>query len=219
MNINHHIRYLSSNFTIPNDHIKYLEQLKQSGFEPRVIYDIGACVLHWTNVAKVLWPSAKIIVFDAWDKPAFLYKEQELDHFIGVLSDKDGKCVKFYQNDMYPGGNSYYKEIPNPHIFPEDSYNERMTHTLDSVVKANGFPFPDLVKIDVQGSEIDIINGARDTFLHVQHLIVELQSENYNEGAPKVHQSLPYIESLGWKCVAPLFCNNGPDGDYGFARV
>lgn len=23
-----------------------------SGFEPRVIYDIGACVLHWARVAK-----------------------------------------------------------------------------------------------------------------------------------------------------------------------
>ena len=30
--------------TMPKDHVSYLKRLKESGFEPKVIYDIGSCV-------------------------------------------------------------------------------------------------------------------------------------------------------------------------------
>jgi hypothetical protein len=36
------------------------------------------------------------------------------------------------------------------------------------------------------------------------------------EGAPLVGETLPFIESLGFKCVAPRFSDNGSDADYGF---
>ncbi len=53
---------------------------------------------------------------------------------------------------------------------------------------------------------------------HARHVIVELQHEQYNLGAMLADKSLPLIETLLEKrCVAPLFCDNGPDGDYGFA--
>lgn len=93
------------------------------------------------------------------------------------------------------------------------------TKRLDTVVKDRGFPPPDLVKIDVQGSERDVIEGGVGALSHAKHLVVEMQHEEYNKGAPTVVETLPFIESLGWKCVAPLFCKNqGPDGDYGFVR-
>ena len=93
------------------------------GFEPKVIYDIGSCVLQWTNEARQIWPNAKIILFDAFSEAQFLYNNYE--HYIGVLSDKDNEVVKFYQNTIHPGGNSYYREVggDSSHIyFPENNY-------------------------------------------------------------------------------------------------
>ena len=49
-----------------------------------------------------------------------------------------------------------------------------------------------------------------------KYFIVEMQKVQYNESAPLVTETLPYIESLGFNCVAPLFSDNGPDGDYCF---
>lgn len=213
------IRKFSESLSFPPKHVQYLSQLRASGFRPKVIYDIGASFLHWTNIVSILWPDADIIAFDAWDKSEFLYKERDMKYFSGVLSDVDGKIVKFYQNDSLPMGNSYYRELPNPTVFPEDEYVIRKTRTLDSVVNENGFPLPDFVKIDVQGAEMDVIKGGLQTLGNAQHMIVEMQKVQYNEGAPLVDVTLPFIENLGWKCVAPLFCDNGPDGDYGFARV
>ena len=218
INIKEHLTKISKNDNFPKDHVNYLKQLKASGFEPKVIYDIGASVLYWTKHAEALWPEATIVLFDAFRPAEFLYKGYK--YHMGVLSDKDDEVVKFYVNDMYPAGNSYYREIGTfGNVFPKENYVLYTTERLDSVVEENEFPLPDLVKLDVQGSEKDIIAGGLKTISHAKHLIVELQCVEYNEGAPNVEETLPYIESLGWKCTAPLFCDNGPDGDYGFTRI
>lgn len=214
-----HLLELSDRRLLPNSHIQYLRYLKSTGFEPKVIYDIGSCVLHWTREAELIWPSAKYILFDAFEPTEFLYSGY--DYHMGVLSDLDGDTVKFYQNDYNCGGNSYYRELgfDNGAYFPADRYIMKPTTTLDSIVASRNFPKPDLIKIDVQGAELDIIKGAHQCIANAQHLIVEMQCVNYNDGAPQVGTTLPYIESLGWKCTAPLFSDNGPDGDYGFTKL
>ncbi len=200
---------------LPKDHVNYLVKLKDSGFEPKVIYDIGSNVLHWSSVAKTIWPNAEIILFEAYQLLEFLYSDYK--YHIGCLSDTNTKVVKFYHSECNPGGNSYYKE--NTKHFRDDKYIEMKTSTLDSIVKQKKFPLPDLVKIDVQGAEIDILKGGINTIGNAQRLILELQSVEYNKGATLVTESLPVIESMGWKCEDPLFCDNGPDGDYGFIKV
>jgi hypothetical protein len=59
-----------------------------------------------------------------------------------------------------------------------------------------------------------------NTIKNTTRLIVELQNEEYNLGALKSDKSLGIIENvLNFKCTDPLFCNNGPDGDYGFINL
>jgi FkbM family methyltransferase len=200
-----HLRRLQSVQSIPDAHINYLNYLKLSGFTPKVIYDIGSCVMQWTRVAHEIWPSARIIMFDAFDAAEFLYAESQFDYHIGVLSDKV-KNIKFYQNDRMPGGNSYYKENDDI-VFPPHKFKEYETSTLDDVVKARGFPPADLIKLDVQGSERDILTGGLHALRECEHLIVEMQNVEYN---------LPWIESNGFACIGYKFCDNGPDADYGF---
>lgn len=208
---------LSKSIFIPSDHVAYLKRLKAEGFEPKVIYDIGSCVLHWTNEVKKLWPDATIILFDAFAEAEFLYKGY--DYYIGVLSDEE-KEVDFYQNEYHPGGNSYYREIGSPaNYFPKNNAIRKKTFTLDKVVKERGFPLPDFIKIDVQGCEMDILRGGIETVKHATRLIVELQHMEYNEGAMQASESVPIIEGMGFRCVDPMFANGGPDGDYGFLKV
>lgn len=200
---------------LPKKHVEYLYKLKNSGFEPKVIYDIGSNVLHWASVAKKIWPNAEIILFEAYPLLEFLYSGYK--YHIGCLSDSNNKIVKFYHNEYFPGGNSYYKE--DSEHFTDNKYIEMKTSTLDNIVKQKKFPLPDLVKIDVQGAEIDILNGGINSIGNAQRLILELQSVEYNKGAKLVTESLSIVESMGWKCEDPLFCDNGPDGDYGFIKI
>lgn len=201
-------------------HIEYLQQLKKNGFEPTVIYDIGCCVLHWTNMVKNIWPDAQIILFDAFAEAEFLYKDYA--YHVGVLGDKDGKVVSFFKNVDFPGGNSYYKEIghnDSEKIFPEGSSEIRIARTLDTIVAQNNFPLPDFVKIDVQGAERDIFMGGSKTLSNAKHMIVEMQHVEYNKGAPKVDETMPIIKSLGFECTHEKLANNGPDADYAFSKI
>jgi len=175
--INNRINELHSIGSIPKPHVDYLKNIAID-FEPKVIYDIGANVLSWTREARKIWPSAEVVVFDAIQTAEFLYKENNLKYHIGVLSKEDNAVVKFYENIIHPAGNSYYKEIghnKSNDIYPEESFTEQKTMTLSSVVIKNNFKLPDLIKIDVQGAELDIIKGGMDIINNAKYLIVELQ--------------------------------------------
>lgn len=160
-------------------------------------------------MAAELWPDAQIILFDAFEHSEFLFKESGRPYHLGVLSDVDNKEVKFYQNDVHPGGNSYYKER-NDGVFPPDRFKVYKTRTINSIVRERGFPKPDLVKIDVQGAEKDILAGAVETFADAKHLIVEMQHQQYNLGAPMVGETRPSLNHWVGLVLLPSFAIMDP---------
>ena len=83
------------------------------------------------------------------------------------------------------GGNSIYREQTS--YFPDTQYKIKETITLDTLVKSKNYPYPDLIKIDVQGAELDIIKGASQCLENASYLILELIKDNidYNRGAYK----------------------------------
>jgi len=218
------LRDLGNMRLIPATHVNYLAVMRDHiKFTPKVVYDVGACVLHWTNEAQQIWPETEFIAFEAMDAAEFLYKERNLRYQMGVFSNEDGKEVEFYQNDYHPGGNSYYKEneVINPdtvNFFNESNRRVLKTITLNTAVKMNNFPIPDLVKMDVQGAEMDVLQGASDVLPYVKHVILELQRVEYNKGAPLRETVIEYMDSIGFDCMGQFSINgqDGPDGDYHF---
>jgi FkbM family methyltransferase len=153
----------------------------------------------------------------------FLYKENKLHYHIGVLSDTTGKTVEFYQNTYHPGGNSYYRENVEINPGAEQYFNETHkrsynTVTLDAVVNLKKMPKPDLIKMDVQGAELDVLKGAQETLSECNHVILELQNVEYNKGAPLKDTVIEYMNSIGFENIG-MFSTNGPDGDYYFRKI
>jgi FkbM family methyltransferase len=211
---------------LPKEHVDYLYKLKEDGFEPEVIYDIGSCVLHWTNRAKEVWPGSRVVPFEAMKEVEFLYQNAGIqDYFVGtVLSERSGDRVEFYQNLEHPGGNSLYKENPKlsplaTELFPEQNKVTYRTHSLDDIVLHNNLPRPDLIKMDIQGSELSALKGASEVLKYCNHLILELQHQDYNMGAPGYKEVIEYLAQLGYETQG-MFCGStlGVDGDYHFFR-
>ena len=219
----HFERLASRTHTFPSDHVRYLYKLRdEENVWPGVIYDIGSCVLHWTFHARQVWPDAKIIAFDGLREVQFLHQRAVRegllhDYYIGILSDKDYVGVNWYENLSFPSGCSYYKEI-GTNVYDTVQPKPRIARTLDGIVRSKGLPLPDLIKIDVQGAEIDILKGGRKCLANASNMLIELQSTEYNEGAWTVDKSLPFIEhEFGWKCSTRRpFSRGHPDGDYHF---
>lgn len=225
MSLTKYYRTLNNDISIPTQHQKYLSNID---YTPKVIYDIGAAVLHWTDEAKKIWPDSNIIAFEGLKEVDEFYKEKKVTYFTELVGDIDGREVQYHCHTAYLGGNSYYRENDKfspaaKDIYTEENQQTRYLRTVDSLIKENNLPYPDFVKIDTQGSEIDVLNGMTECLKHVQHLIVELQHVEYNIGANLVKTSLPFIENLGFSLVANdtpnlYFCGNGPDADYHFIK-
>ena len=92
--------------------------------------------------------------------------------------------------------------------------------TLDTVVKNNGFPGPDLIKINCQGAELDILKGASDTLKSCKDLILTLQHNEINVGAPLKDEVIDYVNNLGFKLAIPTYFSVEGDNraQYHFTR-
>jgi hypothetical protein len=87
---------------------------------------------------------------------------------------------------------------------------------LETIVEIKNIPLPDLIKIDVQGAELDILKGSMKIINNAKFLIVELQHTEYNKGAPLCDQTRDFLIENGWEVYAEKFSNNGPDADWCF---
>lgn len=200
---------------LPRCHRQYLYNMPVN---PKIVYDVGACVGHWGRHAKKAWRDAQIYAFEA-NKDCFetLVKSNIYSgHCMEVLSHSNNMEVDFYHNPYNLGGNSYYKETTGQ--FNESHIEKRITKTIDSHVHENMLDYPDLIKIDVQGAELDVLEGATLCLKHCKDVIVECQHTEYNEGAPKFEVVKNFLERRGFKLVSN-FCRTEVDGDYHFKWV
>lgn len=220
------LRDLGRQMLLPKAHVDHLFYMKQCGHNPKVVYDLGACVMHWTTVAQKVWPDAEYFLCEAMPEVAPIYDENGVKNYhLGVLSDVDGRELTFYQNTNHPGGNSYYKENAEVNPVADEYFNEAHARTvyarsLDSIIEEYDWPLPDLIKMDVQGAELDVLKGATKALAHCKNLILELQKVEYNKGAPLKNDVIEYLNSIGFvMCGDKPFCDNGPDGDYQFTKL
>ena len=193
-----------THYGIPEDHINQLKKLRDGGFNPSVIYDIGSAVGHWREVALEIWPNAEIFMFEANEDLKEFYEYYGWNNYhIGLLSDKDDKSTNYYYNEEFIGGNSYYKE--NTDTYSEEKFRVLKSEKLETVIQRKGWPMPDLIKLDVQGAEIDILNGSGEILKYPEYIIVELQHLNFNEGALLAEESIGIIEKLGYELSEEKF--------------
>ena len=145
--------------------------LKNSGFTPRRILDIGASVCQTADVFRQFWPASDIMLIEGNSDCEQIYKLKKYNYQIKLLG-KTNTTTTFYKTKWSPicTGNSIYKEV-NPLYEGEYLITETLpVHKLDDVVTGTY----DLIKIDTQGSELDIIQGGINTFNKAKVVICEV---------------------------------------------
>lgn len=217
----------SSNINmVPAQHIDYLYRLKyHHNFEPKVVYDLGSAVLHWSKFARCIWRNAEFYHVDGFGGYKDLYNLNKISYAIEVLSDKDNQEKTFYENLKSVGSCSYYEmnyeRFPYNLEFKDSFYRERKvkTKTLDTLIEEKNWKLPDIMKMDIQGCELDVIKGAKKALKNCNHLILELQSTEYMKNAPLNHEVISYLEENGYTLVSHFVQNqSGADGDYHFIK-
>ena len=184
-----------------------LESIKKY-FEPKSILDIGANVGQFYNEIKNIFPNSYYYLIEGSESCEVVLETFNVDYSICLLSDTE-KEVDFYirKNEPRCTGNSIYRE--NTSFYDDDQIivEKKQTKTLSNLLNNQTF---DLIKIDVQGSEIDIINGGLDIIKEAKGILMEVSLMEYNQNAPTKDFVYEYMDNLGFKPVELIGNINHP---------
>jgi FkbM family methyltransferase len=170
----------------------YLISIQSSN--PNGILDIGANVGEFSLFCKRIWPSADILMIEGNDNCEDDLIRTNLPYKIALLGNINKK-VNFYINkeNMKCTGSSYYKEVT--HHYDDTIIIEKDLVRLDDIT-SDKF---DIIKIDTQGSELDIIKGGLNVIKNAKYVILEVATKQYNQGSPLFDEVVSYMESIGFK--------------------
>lgn len=170
--------------------------LKQLGYVPDTILDIGAYHGHWTDTMKTIYPDASYYLFEAIDYPELKRFDNISNIFVYnvVLNDKID-TVNWYQ--MKNTGDSMFRE--KTQFFNNCEIIKRETIDLNSFILNKLTSKNILVKIDCQGAEIPILKGASNILKNTDFIIMELPLfGQYNEGVGSFQDHIIFMDSIGF---------------------
>jgi hypothetical protein len=127
------------------------------------------------------------------------------------LFDKEGYETFYLEKiNPIPTGASIYKE--NTIWYDEGKYEtiQIPTSTLDIKNYFNGETI-DLLKMDTQGSELDILNGGKKTLERTEFVLIEVSTVKYNLNAPMMDKVIDKMLESGFNIVdiVEYHINNG----------
>jgi FkbM family methyltransferase len=177
-------------------------RLRDLGFAPTGILDVGAYDGHFSRGARKIFEKAYILMIDALAEKGKVLAEvcRELgnaDHLIAMLGDRETKATSFFvvntekRPDLVKTGSSKYKENTD---FP---WEERALpqRTLGRIVTDRALPFQ-LLKLDVQGAELDVLRGLGDELSKVEVILMEMSLVEYNKGTPLIDVVLSELSKM-----------------------
>lgn len=180
------------------EHVK--ERLRNLDFYPRTVLDIGAYEGYWSKDIKSVFPSCKPFMIEGDKDKDEILKKLGFPYEIALLSESK-KDVTFYKSRcMYTTGNSIYPE--NSKYFFDTKYfytDKVVTTTLQEVVERNNITDIDLIKLDVQGSEKDIMLGGLEVIRKCKAIFIEMSVLEYNIGSPNFVDMINFLDQIGFR--------------------
>ena len=174
-----------------------LNQLKMKNYNPEYVLDIGCGYGQWTKKLLKFYPTAKYLLFDA-DKnnikklDDLKKKFNNLNYKICLLSDDNNKYQFFnmgYGSSIFEEQTSHKREV-----------EEIISTTLDEEIPAELKKYSNnLIKLDVQGAELKILDGLKDSINLFEVIILEVSLHNYNKNSPLFNDVIKYMNDKNFK--------------------
>ena len=167
-----------------------LRSLSKKGLKLETIFDIGAFKGLWSqNVSNYVPKDAKFYLFEPNNEhnPHLIKTGYK---YFNYLLGNEGKEVPFYS--ISGTGDSVYREV-GP-IYKNILAKSITTRSIDSVIKELKLPNPDFLKLDTQGSELDILKGATKTLEETKLVVIEMPIIIYNLNSPTFGEILEFMD-------------------------
>lgn len=179
------------------DTLELLELVKP--FEPKVIYDVGANVGHWSLLAQAIFPDAEIHAFEPLQMhhPGF---HDNTRHGSRVELHPVALGEQCSVQQMRVTDFSDASSLLEPADASRRLFNLRKVHDESVVVRALdaystevGLPPPDLIKLDIQGYELAALRGAENALRSAKAILLEVSFVEFYQKQCSFHELVAFL--------------------------
>ncbi len=178
--------------SIPNA----LARARANGLQPGRIFDVGAYQGDFARLARSLWPRAELVCFEPLDEPRARLQQwaaAQADIRISdcLLGAATQSAVVFHAAETASSVLAEHINTSLPTIL-------RDMWCLDEWVQQQALPpLPSLLKLDVQGYELNVLKGAETTLQHVDAVLAEVNLLDIHAGAPLLAELVVWLQAHG----------------------
>jgi FkbM family methyltransferase len=184
------------------DYARFLEDVRARGLSPRLILDIGANKGDWTRMARGVFPEARFVLVEPQlemrDALNALCRELPGVSWIEAGVGKEPGTLKQIVYVDNPGSSSF---LPQTTADPRRSGTPREVRivTIDAALNETGGGIPDLIKIDVQGFEIEVLRGATSILGATELFVIEVSLFPFMVGMPVLRDVVTFMGDHGYE--------------------
>lgn len=169
-----------------------LNNLKRSGFNPSLVFDVGAQV--GTPELYTAFPNAHHIFIEPVEECIPI-----LNEISNVLKSCTVlKCAVSNVNGRNRLSVSESKQYSSIEVNLGEEFREIEVRTLDSIYEEFTHSKSILLKIDVDGVELDVLKGSKSLFENECVIIIEA---SLGENNPRFFKITDYLYSYGFKVI------------------
>ena len=168
---------------------------------PKRIIDIGANVGDFSKSLHSVFPDCQFCLVEANENCEPSLKALPFSYDISALGAEESEA-DFYIENANPLATGASLKRENTAYYNEGLYHTKKVkiHTLDSKEYFTGEKI-DLLKLDVQGSELDILKGGRKTLQRTDMVLMECSNVPYNLGAQLIDEYYDCMEQHGFRVL------------------
>ena len=175
-----------------------LQRLRRAGLRPTAAIDVGGNVGAWTRMCRRIFPEARLLTIEPQANLQGQLREtaRQLGNVTvaqTLLGARPAAAVPFHVY-QHSGMSSVFLDAE---ASPVGTTAIDMT-TLDELVAAEAFPSAQLMKLDVQGSELEVLRGGTHTLADAEVVLVEVSLLPLYEGAPILHEVVAFLADSGF---------------------
>jgi FkbM family methyltransferase len=175
----------------------FLEHCKRVGFRPGAIFDVGVA----TGTCEIYdsFPGVPLLLVEP--VPDFEPVLKELarvygaEYVLAAASDRSGTTMLHFHTDNLDSS-SLMREVEGEQV--DGVAREVRTVTLDELAPAHKLPKPYLVKVDVQGAELEVLGGAQKVLADSEVVILETSLFGVFIDGPQLYDVVRYMKERGF---------------------
>lgn len=173
------------------------EHAKRLGFAPTTVIDVG--VADGTPSLYEAFPTTRHVLIEPVEEArpyleAIASRYPHVEQVIAAAAGRSGRVNLNVHRDI--ARTSRYWE--SDYVASGVTQREVAAVTLDEVKRERNLLGPILLKIDVQGAELDVLDGAEETLRDTEYIGLETSLFEFFRGAPLVADVVEYLRRRGF---------------------